>query len=363
MNKKHRDEFNVIFGLTNIKRCLAAAFISITVFPILLLVSVVKTDFATMLLIPVAFFSVGSAAFAYLLHQVAKYKMKQYYEPVTWIYLVAFHIFFAYIALENLPFYFIAVILAAYLVQFSLERYIVMVLGELLCFFAVLVKSGITEISTGDFLWLAGIHLFAFVLSRDFYNIQKKFLLEERKLRREKQEAEHESLTGLMNRRGLERRAEGMWKTIISCQESVAVLAIAVDSFKAYNDHLGRGQSKLFIQKIAKSITSTIKGYGVAAHVSKEEFLVFVRDREAQEISDLAEKIRTDVEAMRLYAGNANGGTVTVSVGFDIKYEAKDVSFQGLCDRADRALYQAQQEGRNSVRSFQDTAEYQEKIG
>ena len=289
--------------------------------------------------------------------------MKQYYEPVTWIYLAAFHLFFAYIARENTAFYFAAVILAAYIVQFSLERYIIVAFGELLCFLTVVVQSGVTEISTGDFLWLAGVHLFAFVLSRDFYNTQKKFLIEERKLRKEKQESEHDAVTGLMNRRGLERRVEEWWKTSISRQESVAVLAVAIDSFKSYNNRVGHGHSKLFLQRVAKSITNTVRGYGVAAHVGSEEFLVFVRDRQVQEIYDLAEQIRTDVEAMRLYGGNETGGTVTVSVGFDIRYAAGEVSFQGLCDRAAGVLYQAQQEGKNCVRSFQDMTEYQTKIG
>ena len=144
MGKKRRDKFSIIFGLTNVKRCLSAAFLSVAFFPVLLLVSVIKPDFASTHLIPVAFFSAGSAAFAYLLHQVAKYKMKQYYEPVTWIYLVAFHGFFAYLACENMSFYFMAVVLAAYLVQFSLERYIVMALGELICFLAVVIKCGVT---------------------------------------------------------------------------------------------------------------------------------------------------------------------------------------------------------------------------
>ena len=202
-----------------------------------------------------------------------------------------------------------------------------------------------------------------FVLSRDFYNTKKNFLIEERKLRREKQESEHDPLTKLLNRRGLERRAEENWKTSVNRQETVAALAIAVDSFKAYNDKVGRGQGKLCIQRVAHSITNTIRGYGVAAHVGNAEFLVFVHDRQVQEIYDLAEQIRANVEEMRLFGGNANGGIVTVSVGFDVRYAAHDVSFKGLCDRADKALYQAQQEGRSCVRSSQDMTERQAKIG
>ena len=77
MSRKRREKVNMVFGLTNVKRCLFAALLSVAVFPLLLIVSAAAPEFAAPLLIPAAFFSVGSAAFVYLLHQVAKHKMKQ----------------------------------------------------------------------------------------------------------------------------------------------------------------------------------------------------------------------------------------------------------------------------------------------
>ena len=61
--------------------------------------------------------------------------------------------------------------------------------------------------------------------------------------------------------------------------------------------------------------------------------------------------------------GNANGGVITVSIGYDIRYATEDVSLQGLYGRADRALFRAKQEGRNCIRSSYDLRERRSRIG
>ncbi len=363
MGRKRREKVNMIFGLANVKRCLFAALLSVAFFPVLLVISLIEPEFGKEYMIPGAFFSVGSAAFAYLLYQVSERKMKRYYDIVTWTYLTAFHLFFIYIAQANILFYYTVVVLAAYLVLLPMERYAVMALGELVCYAALLVKGGAESLSMGQLLFLAGVHLFAFALSRDFYNTKKNFLVEEKKLRREMAEAEHDPMTGLMNRRGLERRVEEAWQVSLNHQETVAAFIIDIDLFKAYNDRFGHVQGDACICRVARSIAETVKGYGMAARIGGEEFLVFMRGRGVQEAYDLAEQIRRNVENLHISTGGAGGAVVTVSIGLDIRYAAEGISLQGLYGRADRALYQAKQEGRNCVRSAQTLSGRRTKIG
>lgn len=363
MGKKHREKVSMMFGLTNVKRCFAAALISVAVFPVLLILSVFAPEFAVGYMVPAAFFSIGSAAFAYLLHQVAKNKIKRYYDLVTLAYLTAFHLFFVYIAQENILFYYAVVMLAAYMVLLSLDRYVIMALGELVCYMALVVKSGAAQIPMGQLLFLTGLHLFVFVLSRDLYNTKKSFLVEEKKLRREMQESEHDPMTGLMNRRGLERRVEGLWQASLNRQETVAAFVIDIDLFKSYNDRFGHVQGDACIRKVAHMIEETVHGYGIAARIGGEEFLVFVKGRGVQEIYDLAEQIRANVEHLNIGRGTTNGSVITVSVGIDVRCATEDVSLQGLYGRADKALYQAKQEGRNCVRSSQSTGIRRVRIG
>lgn len=357
-----REKNNMLFGLTNVKRCLLAALASVAVFPGLLILSLFDPEFAAPYLIPLAFFSIGSAAFALLLHQVAKNKIRQYYDAVTWLYLTVFHLFFIYIAQESILFYYTVVLLAAYLVLMSLERYAVMALGELVCFAALVVKSGTEELALGQLLFLAGVHLFAFVISRDFYNAKKNYAVEEKKLRREMQESEHDPLTGLMNRRGMNRCVEKIWQTSLNRQETVAAFVIDIDLFKSYNDRFGHLQGDECIRRVAHAIADTVKGSGIAARIGGEEFMVFVRGRSVQEIYSLAEQVRKAVENLCISKGLSNT-YVTVSVGVDVRCASKDISLQGLYGRADKALYQAKQDGRNCVRGLQNATEYRVKIG
>ena len=249
------------------------------------------------------------------------------------------------------------------MVLLSADRYIIMALGELVCYMALVVKSGTTELPMGELLFLAGVHLFAFVLSRDFYNTKKNFILEEKKLRREMQESEHDPMTGLMNRRGLERRVEAMWQTSVKRQETVAALVIDIDLFKSYNDRFGHVQGDACICKVARTIEETIRGYGIVARIGGEEFLVFIKNRSVQEIYDLAEQVREAVENLHISRGTAGSGIITISVGLDVRYAAEEITLQGLYGRADKALYQAKQEGRNCVRSAQSMRGRITKIG
>lgn len=363
MGKKRREKISTMFGLVNVKRCFFTALLSAAVFPGLLVLSFFDSEFTAGYMIPGAFFSIASAAFAYLLHQVAKHKMKHYYESVTYVYLLVFHLFLIYVAQANMLFYYTVVVLAAYMVLLPIDRYVIMALGELVCYAALMVKSGAEELPIGQLLFLAGIHLFAFAISRDFYHTKKSIIIEEKKLRREMRESEHDPLTGLMNRRGLERRVEESWQKSLNRQETVAAFVIDIDLFKSYNDRFGHVQGDACIRNIANSIAETVRGYGIAARIGGEEFLVFVRGRSVQEIYDLAEQVRADVERLHISRGTAGGAVVTISVGVDVRYATENATLQGLYGRADRALYQAKQEGRNCVISSQSLRERQTRIG
>ena len=363
MGEKRREKTGNMFALINIKRCLTAALVSVAFFPVLLLLSFFGTEPAEYYMIPGAFLSVGSAAFAYLMFQMIRTKSKQYYEITVLIYLTAFHLFFVYMAQENIIFYYAVVVLSAYLVCLPLERYVTMAMAELVCFTAIVVKGGMEDLSAEQMLFLTCVHLFAFFMSRDFYSVKKNYLLEEKKLRKEIWESEHDPLTGLMNRRGLERCVDAVWQKSINRQETVAVLVMDIDLFKSYNDRFGHVQGDICIKRVAHSIAETVKRHGVVARIGGEEFLVFVRGKSVQELYNLAEQIRADVEAMEISRGSQDAGVITISIGFDVRYATADVTLQGLYGRADKGLYQAKKDGRNCVRSAQMIQERRSRIG
>ena len=67
------------------------------------------------------------------------------------------------------------------------------------------------------------------VVLYSMYAVRMVYLYRELQLRREMQEAEHDPLTGLVNRRGLERRVEASWKSSFNRQETVAAFVIDID--------------------------------------------------------------------------------------------------------------------------------------
>lgn len=362
MSSKRGKKWNAMFGQLNAKRCFTGALVSVAFFPVLLLLSMAEPELLKAYRIPGAFFSVSSAAFAYLFYQLLKNKAKQYYPVVIGVYLTVFHLFFAYAAVQNIWIYYVAVVLAAYMVCLSMEQYAVMALSELVCYAAIVLKSGMQEVSAVQLTLLAVVHLFAFFLSRDYYITKKNHLVEEKKLRKEMQAAERDPMTGLLNRRGLERHVEEVWGLCAKRQETVAVFVMDIDLFKSYNDRFGHVQGDVCIQQVARSIAATVKGNGIAARIGGEEFLVFVRNRSVQEIYNLAEQIRADVEDMRISRG-AGSGVITVSIGVDVRYASEDINLQGMYGRADRQLYQAKEDGRNCVRNSHMMRERRSRIG
>ena len=363
MGRKMGEKRSSLFALANVKRCLSAALVSVAFFPLLLLFSIVEPKLAEYYMIPAAFFSVVSVAFSYLLYQMIRKKAKRYYELTVFVYLTVFHMFFVYMAQENIIFYYATVVLAGYLVCLPMERYVIMALGELVCFAAIVVKGGMKELTMGQLLFLSFVHLFAFVMSRDYYAVKRSYLLEEKKLRHEIQEAEHDPLTGLMNRRGLNRCVQEIWQKSMNRQEMVAAFVMDIDLFKSYNDRFGHVQGDVCIKRVAHSIAKTVQGYGIAARIGGEEFLVIVHGRSVQEMYDLAEQIRADVEAMGISRGTPGADVVTISIGVDIRYVGPEVTLQGMYGRADQGLYLAKQSGRNCVRGAQIRRERQTRTG
>jgi len=342
-----------IFGLTNMKRCFFAALVSVLFFPVIVLFSCIEPEAMEFYKIPAAFFSITSGAFAFLIYQLIQNKNRSYYTAVQFLYLTFFLIAMSYMAEESLVFYYAAVLVAGLTVYLNLSQYLLLMCEELFFYALIMIKSGVTELPLFQMLVLSGVHLLMFVFSRDAYATKRKLLIEEKKLRKKMQEAERDPLTGLMNRRGLERRSKELLYAYARNKDMVAVFVMDIDLFKSYNDRFGHVQGDQCIKKIAQCIEQSVAEYGIAARIGGEEFLVFVQGDSVEEVHNLAEQVRSNVERLRIARGSAGEGVVTISVGVDVRYVTEDTTLESLYGRADRQLYQAKQEGRNRVRSTQ----------
>lgn len=351
MGKKRKNGIQTAFGLLNVKRGLACALVCVALFPIMMLLRLLEPGnaFLESSLIPVTFFAVFSGAFAYLLFQTAKQRAAAYYELAMWLYAAFLLLYLSYLAgiSGNVYVYYASVILGGYLFYLDTVQYVVLAMMELLGCLWFVMSAGTVLTPTGICI-LAGVHLFAFLSSREAYEIRKEHIIEEHKLKKEMNEAERDPLTGLINRRGLDRRVAEVWPKCVARRETLGVFIIDIDHFKRYNDRFGHVQGDSCICKVAKSISTTVGKKGLVSRIGGEEFLVFVRDMNEKEIYELAEEVRAGVQAMAVPAPE---GVVTISLGMDVAAADEDLTLQGLYGRADRQLYIAKNDGRNCVRS------------
>ncbi|HEU6441133.1 MAG TPA: sensor domain-containing diguanylate cyclase [Microvirga sp.] len=179
-------------------------------------------------------------------------------------------------------------------------------------------------------------------------------------LRREQAEAElavlaaTDGLTGLANRRTLDRRLEIEWLRAAREGAPLSLLLIDVDQFKSYNDLYGHQQGDECLRRVAKVIADGAGRPGdFVARYGGEEIVVLLSDTDEEGAARVAEEIRAGVQALALrHEANPPSYILTISIGSVTQRPAAERSHMGpskLIDMADRALYRAKQDGRNRV--------------
>ncbi|WP_102275360.1 sensor domain-containing diguanylate cyclase [Cytobacillus massiliigabonensis] len=165
------------------------------------------------------------------------------------------------------------------------------------------------------------------LIAIDFY--QKKLHFAE-------SESKRDHLTGLYNRRALEKLALN--------SDSYSIILFDIDRFKLINDQYGHLKGDEVIQYIAKLITENTIETDLCFRWGGEEFLIILPDVDLAKALLIAERLRKTLETTISPTGNP----VTVSIGVGHLPESAD-NFSELLDMTDQALYKAKQEGRNKV--------------
>ncbi len=160
-----------------------------------------------------------------------------------------------------------------------------------------------------------------------------------------------DGLTGLANRRKLDTTWVLTWKQALRQHYSVAVLLIDVDHFKAYNDHYGHPAGDVCLQRIGQVLRDAQRRAGeLAGRYGGEEFMVLLPYADLAQAAATAERIRQQVQSAGMaHVGNDPLGVVTISIGVAACIPQGEQPAQYLIDRADQALYQAKEAGRNRV--------------
>lgn len=158
-----------------------------------------------------------------------------------------------------------------------------------------------------------------------------------------------DSLTGLHNRRYLEVHLEKLIEKNQTTNKSLAVLLLDIDHFKSVNDTYGHGVGDEILQQFAERLKDNTRGFDLVARLGGEEFVVILPDVSAIRAYSVAERLRRAVGDKPFPCSAPDGKlTVTTSIGGVIINERLH-PVPAILERADKALYEAKDGGRNCV--------------
>jgi len=157
-----------------------------------------------------------------------------------------------------------------------------------------------------------------------------------------------DALTGLPNRRSLIENLILQLDRYRRNARPFSVLMLDVDHFKLINDRYGHLVGDDVLRQVAACLTESIRTVDFAARYGGEEFTIIAFETGLSEGRELAERIRAQVQQMRMAVDTGPALEVTASIGVAEVCDA-DVRPDDLLQRADAALYQAKKAGRNCV--------------
>jgi diguanylate cyclase (GGDEF)-like protein len=158
-----------------------------------------------------------------------------------------------------------------------------------------------------------------------------------------------DALTGLPNRRAFDERLELVLAQFARQKMPAALILMDVDFFKKYNDTYGHPAGDDALQTIAQCLrTSLRRELDMPARLGGEEFGVLLQGVTAEQACAAAEHLRTSMQSMAL-AHSANPPLHVMTMSLGVAVVAEDDNAATLYRRADEALYQAKNQGRNRV--------------
>ena len=163
-----------------------------------------------------------------------------------------------------------------------------------------------------------------------------------------------DGLTGVYNRRYFEARCLEEVQAARRSGQPLACLLLDVDHFKRVNDSRGHAAGDAVLRYVARLIRAQLRGSDVLARYGGEEFVLLLPATALPLALETAERIRRVIEAQSMPVGAQDFLHVTISIGVALLQDGPpgpDAAAQvaDLVARADQAMYQAKQDGRNRV--------------
>lgn len=160
-----------------------------------------------------------------------------------------------------------------------------------------------------------------------------------------------DSLTQIANRRRFDEYLEQEWRRMAREGAPLSLILCDVDFFKNYNDTYGHQAGDNCLQQVVKAISCAVKRPAdLVARYGGEEFAVILPNTDTEGAVQIAESIRSQVQALKLvHPSSQVSKYVTLSLGTASIVPSQEFFPDTLITTADQALYQAKKSGRNRV--------------
>ncbi len=158
-----------------------------------------------------------------------------------------------------------------------------------------------------------------------------------------------DALTGLYNRRHFEDNLEREFLRAVRYKSNLSFAIIDVDFFKKINDTYGHSCGDYVLKEIAYLILQTFRKTDLVFRYGGEEFTVIITETPLEKAVIPLERLRKSIEEY-IFSYNKNKIKITVSIGVSTVNE-KVKSVHELFENADKALYQAKENGRNQIQT------------
>jgi diguanylate cyclase (GGDEF)-like protein len=166
--------------------------------------------------------------------------------------------------------------------------------------------------------------------------------------------ADHDSLTGLLDRRRFRAELDQHVSFTARYGGQGAVMVVDIDGLKAVNDSLGHHTGDNLIRQVAEVTRERVRITDIVARLSGDEFAILMPQTDTAGALQLGEDLRSRVAENARPVPEAKGATVSVGIAM---FGGGRGGAEAVLVAADRAMYRAKEGGRNQIALFRDPSE------
>jgi len=161
-------------------------------------------------------------------------------------------------------------------------------------------------------------------------------------------------LTGVANRRLLERRMKEEVDRCLRYTHDLACMMIDIDHFKRVNDRYGHAVGDRVLQGVASVLSKDLRVSDIVSRFGGEEFVLLLPETDIEKCVVIAERHKKDIANLEFDVDESNPLKITASIGVTSlrAIEGDSAPERWLLEHADQALYEAKRGGRNRVVAY-----------